>query len=226
METSGKKLWYLENFNILNALSNKEMMKLNDRTKMRNCHKNEVIYLPYEKSNTLYFLKEGKVKIASVSEDGKEMIHAILGQGEIFGELAIADDQSERRQIAEATEDALICSIDVKEFGEFMQNNSNLNLSITKAIGFRLRKIQARLESLWFKSAPERISSFIKDLADEHGKDNGDEKVVQLNLTHQEIASLTATTRQTVTSTLNDLEKKEIIIYDRKRILIKKYDQL
>ncbi len=55
METSGKKLWYLENFNILKALSKKEMMKLNERTKMRNCHKNEVIYLPYEKSNTLYF---------------------------------------------------------------------------------------------------------------------------------------------------------------------------
>ncbi len=226
METSGKKLWYLENFNILKALSKKEMMKLNERTKMRNCHKNEVIYLPYEKSNTLYFLKEGKVKIASVSEDGKEMIHAILGQGEIFGELAITDNQGERKQIAEATEDALICSIDVKEFGEFMQNNSNLNLSITKAIGFRLRKIQARLESLWFKSAPERIRSFIKDLADEHGRDVGDEKVVQLNLTHQEIASLTATTRQTVTSTLNDLEKKKIIIYDRKRILIRKYDLL
>ncbi len=226
MESSGKKLWYLENFNILKALSKKEMMKLNERTKMRNCHKNEVIYLPYEKSNTLYFLKEGKVKIASVSEDGKEMIHAILGQGEIFGELAITDDQGERKQIAEATEDALICSIDVKEFGEFMQNNSNLNLSITKAIGFRLRKIQARLESLWFKSAPERIRGFIKDLADEHGKDIGDEKVVKLNLTHQEIASLTATTRQTVTSTLNDLEKKEIIIYDRKRILIRKYDLL
>ncbi|RLD56056.1 MAG: Crp/Fnr family transcriptional regulator [Bacteroidetes bacterium] len=226
MDTSGKKLWYLENFNILKALSKKEMMNLNEQTKMRNCHKNEVIYLPYEKSNTLYFLKEGKVKIASVSEDGKEMIHAILGQGEIFGELAITDDQGERKQIAEATEDALICSIDVKEFGEFMQNNSNLNLSITKAIGFRLRKIQARLESLWFKSAPERISSFIKDLTDEHGKDIGDEKVVQLNLTHQEIASLTATTRQTVTSTLNDLEKKGIIIYDRKRILIKKYDLL
>ncbi len=226
METSGKKLWYLENFNILKALSRKEMMNLNERTKMRNCHKNEVIYLPYEKSNTLYFLKEGKVKIASVSENGKEMIHAILGQGEIFGELAITDDQGERKQIAEATEDALICSIDVKEFGEFMQNNSKLNLSITKAIGFRLRKIQARLESLWFKSAPERISSFIKDLTDEHGKDIGDEKVVQLNLTHQEIASLTATTRQTVTSTLNDLEKKEIIIYDRKRILIREYDLL
>ena len=225
MDSSGKKLWYLENFNILKALSKSEMMKLNERTKMRNCHKNEVIYLPYEKSNTIYFLKEGKVKISSVSEDGREMIHAILGQGEIFGELAITD-QSERKQIAEATEDALVCSIDVNEFSEFMRSNSRLNLSITKAIGFRLRKIQARLESLWFKSAPERIRSFIKDLADEHGRDVGDEKSVNLNLTHQEIASLTATTRQTVTSTLNDLEKKGIIIYDRKRILIKKYNEL
>ncbi len=225
MDNSGKKLWYLENFNILKALSKEEMMKLNERTRMRNCHKNEVIYLPYEKSNTIYFLKEGKVKISSVSEDGKEMIHAILGQGEIFGELAITG-QGERKQIAEATEDALVCSIDVNEFSEFMQSNSRLNLSITKIIGFRLRKIQARLESLWFKSAPERIRSFIKDLTDEHGRDVGDEKSVNLNLTHQEIANLTATTRQTVTSTLNDLEKKGIILYDRKRILIKQYDKL
>ncbi len=225
MDVRAKKLWYLENFNILKALSKKEMMKLNEQTRMRNCHKNEIIYLPYEKSNTIYFLKEGKVKISSVSENGKEMIHAILGQGEIFGELAIADP-SERKQIAEVTVNALVCSIDAKAFSEFMKNNSKLNLSITKIIGFRLRKIQARLESLWFKSAPERICSFIKDLTDELGINVGDEKVVNLNLTHQQIANLTATTRQTVTSTLNDLEKREIILYDRKKILIKKYKEL
>jgi len=216
------KLWYLENFNILDSLSKKEMMRLGERTSMRNCHKNEIIYMPSDKSNTLYFLKKGKVKVSSISEDGREMIHTILGEGEIFGELAITDQQ-ERGHVAETTEDALICSIGINEFEEFLQHNPSLNLSITKIIGFRLRKIQSRLETMWFKSAPDRIRYFIKDLSDEHGKSVGDEKVVSLNLTHQEIASLTATTRQTVTSTLNDLEKQGIIHYDRKRILIRRY---
>ena len=79
-----------------------------------------------------------------------------------------------------------------------------------------------------FKTAPERIRGFIKEMADEHGKTlvNGTEIVVKLKLKPEDIAKLTATTRQSVTTELNNLEKKGVIIFDRKRILVKNYSEL
>ncbi|RUT73605.1 Crp/Fnr family transcriptional regulator [Ancylomarina longa] len=213
-------LWYFESFNFLDSLSMKEKMELSDRAKMIEAKKNQIIYLPSDISNSIYFLKKGKVKISSFSDDGKEMIYAILGPGEIFGELAIIG-QENREQIAATTENALICYVDVREFENFLATHPRLSLQITKLIGFRLMKVRSRLERMWFKSASERVKSLLLDLIDEHGIKIGDEREIRLNLTHQDIANLAATTRQTVTTTLNDLERSNIITYDRRRILVR-----
>ncbi|MBI9058538.1 MAG: Crp/Fnr family transcriptional regulator [Labilibaculum sp.] len=218
-------LWYFENFNFLDSLSMKEKMELSDRAKMLEAKKNQTIYLPSDVSNSIYFLKEGKVKISSFSDDGKELIFAILGPGEIFGELAIAG-QTNREQIAATTEDAIICYINVEEFENFLASHPRLSLKITKLIGFRLKKIRSRLERMWFKSAAERVKSLLSDLIEEHGIKIGDEREIRLNLTHQDIANLAATTRQTVTSTFNELEREGIITYDRRRILVRKPQEL
>ena len=218
-------LWYFENFNFLDSLSMKEKMELSDRAKMLEAKKNQTIYLSSDVSNSIYFLKEGKVKISSFSDDGKELIFAILGPGEIFGELAIAG-QTNREQIAATTEDAIICYINVEEFENFLASHPRLSLKITKLIGFRLKKIRSRLERMWFKSAAERVKSLLSDLIEEHGIKIGDEREIRLNLTHQDIANLAATTRQTVTSTFNELEREGIITYDRRRILVRKPKEL
>jgi CRP-like cAMP-binding protein len=222
------KLWYLENFSMMSALSKTEMMAMDKMSAMKNAPKNQIIYFPEDTSNTLYMLKEGKVKISKQSPDGKEIILAYLHPGEVFGELSITG-QEKREEIAEATEDAVICVVDVKNLHMMMEKNAKFNFNITKLIGFKLKKIQNRLESMIFKSAEQRVSSFIKELAMEHGKPilgNAEEKLIQLKLTHDDIAKLTATSRQTVTSTLNLLEKKNIIDYDRRSIFVKALSKL
>ncbi|HKK09604.1 MAG TPA: Crp/Fnr family transcriptional regulator [Bacteroidales bacterium] len=218
-ESSKTKLWYFENFNILKAMSKKEMMEINDKSTMKHTRQSENIYLPGDSAHSIYFLKEGKVKISSYSEEGKELTHAILGPGELFGEQAIMGEKVQA-QVAEATEDALVCSISVKEFERFMEQNPQLNLNVTKLVGFRLKKVRSRLEALWFKKAPDRVKQVLKDLAEEHGRRVGDEVVIELKLTHQDLANLSATTRQTVTTIMNQLEKEGLLDYDRKRILI------
>lgn len=218
-------LWYFENFNFLDSLSMKEKMELSGQAKMMEAKKDQTIYLPSDVSNSIYFLKEGKVKISSFSDDGKELIYAILGPGEIFGELAIAGE-SNREQIAATTEDAVICYVNVNEFENFLANHPRLSLQITKLIGFRLKKVRSRLERMWFKSAAERVKGLLFDLIEEHGRKIGDEREIRLNLTHQDIANLAATTRQTVTTTFNELEREGIITYDRKRILVRKPEEL
>ena len=222
-----KKIWHLENFNLLKSLSKKEMMNLDGMAMMKKANRKEIIYLSDEPSNNIYFLKEGKIKISKYSEDGRELVLSVLGPGEIFGELALADYE-QHEEDAEVMEDAIICSIDHNKFTELLSRNPELNLKIIKFIGFKLKKVQSMLEQLIFKNYEERIRHFIKEMADNYGKKiaGTNEIVIILDLTHDNIAKLTATTRKKVSSTFSKLEKEGIISYNRKKIIIKDYSKL
>lgn len=214
---------------MLSTLNKDEMMAMDRMAAMRNATKNQVIYFPEDESDSVYMLKSGKIKLSKISAEGKEIILAILHPGEVFGELSITGVGGKREEIAEATEDAVICKVEVKDIRMMMSQNPKFNLTITKLIGFKLKKVQSRFESLIFKTAEQRIKHFIKELADEHGmpiKGNSEEFLIRLKLTHDEISKLTATSRQTVTSTLNLLESEGVITYDRKSIFVKLYSKL
>ncbi|MCF6333189.1 MAG: Crp/Fnr family transcriptional regulator [Draconibacterium sp.] len=221
--TNGKsKLWFFENFNFLESMTQEEKKELSECSVMKEVKQNELVYLPHDISSKIYFLKEGKVKIISYSEEGRELIHGILKAGEIFGELALSGE-SRRENFAMVTEDALICQVGVSEFERLLKNSPILNLEVIKLIGFRLKRIRTRLERMWFKSAEERIKSLLAELAEDHGNKTENGIEIPLRLKHQEIASLAATTRQTTTTILNKLVKQGEIEYDRKRILIKNH---
>jgi CRP/FNR family cyclic AMP-dependent transcriptional regulator len=209
------KIWYLQNFNLIQGMDESSMEMMDQKSKMKKSSKREVIYFPEERSDNIYMLKEGKVKISRVSEDGKKMTLQLIGPGEIFGESAILG-QEKRENIAEVVEDAVICSINRAMFQEMLANNPKLNLSINKFIGLRIRKIQAHVEDLVFKDAHERVVAFLKRYVRTFGKKMLDGWMVRPFLTHQEIADLTATSRQTVNSILNDLVANQDIKYTRR----------
>ena len=219
------KLWFFQNFNFLENMSKEEKMELSNCSVMMEVQRDEAVYLPHDLSSRIYFLKEGKVKIVSYSEDGRELIHGFLKAGEIFGELALAGEKK-RENFAMVTENSIICQVSVLEFERILKNNPALTLEVTKLIGFRLKRIRTRLERMWFKSAEDRIRFLLQELAEDHGKKSGDETEIPLKLKHQEIASLAATTRQTATTILNRLVNNDEIEFNRKRILLKQKFQI
>lgn len=217
------KIWYLQNFNLLKGMDESSMEMMDQKSKMTKSSKREIIYFPEERSDTIYMLKEGKVKISRVSEDGKKMTLHLIGPGDIFGESAILG-QDKRENIAEVVEDAVICSINRTMFQEMLINNPKLNLSINKFIGLRIRRIQAHVEDLVFKDAKERVVAFLERYTKTFGKKMIDGWMVRPFLTHQEIADLTATSRQTVNSILNDLVSNKDIKYTRRYFQILRKD--
>ena len=217
------KIWYLQNFNLLQEMDETSMEMMDQKSKMKNSSKREIIYFPEERSDTIYMLKEGKVKISRVSEDGKKMTLHLIGPGEIFGESAILG-QEKRENIAEVVEDAVICSINRTMFQEMLVNNPKMNLSINKFIGLRIRKIQAHIEDLVFKDAKERVVAFLERYTKTFGKKMIDGWMVRPFLTHQEIADLTATSRQTVNTILNDLVNNQEIKYTRRYFQVLRTD--
>ena len=226
MAAQNSKLWHLEQINLFKNLSDEELEELDDLTVMKTADKNQFIYFPKEPSKILFFLKAGRIKIGSYSQDGKEVIKAILYPGEVFGEMGIVGEEQRKDFAVAMDSDTRMCTLHVDQFKKMMTENSDLSLEVTKNIGEKLRNIERRLESLIFKDARERIIDFMKEMAEKYGKKIGVEVLVKHDLTHQDIANLTATSRQTVTTVLNDLKEKDLIYMERKRFLIRELDKL
>lgn len=219
------KLWYLENFNLFEGLDKENMMALNKIAVDREIAKSEPIYFAHDPSNSIFMLKKGRVKLTRNSPDGKEMILALINPGEIFGELAIYSDE-QRTDYAYTLEKSMICAISRDDFKEFLDKNPELNVKISKLIGFRLRKYTKHIEDLVFKDATQRVVSFLINLAEDQGKKIGEEIFVKPFLTHQDIAELTACSRQTVNAILTDLREKGFINFDRKKLIVSKENEL
>ncbi len=222
---SNANIWYLENINLFNVFCPKKMK--NSGVYNKNSYgKGEFIYFPNEPSETIYFIHQGKVKIGSYSPDGKEIIKAVLSKGELFGEQALVGEEK-RADFAQAlVNDTMLCPLGLKEMEMILLDNKDLALKITKIIGLKLKKTERRLESLVFKDARTRIVDFIKEMGEDMGQKVGFETLIKTNLTHQDMANLTGTSRQTVTTVLNELKEKNVINFDRRRILVRDMELL
>ena len=119
-----------------------------------------------------------------------------------------------------------MCTLNLDQFKKMMEDNAQLSLDVTKTIGEKLRNIERRLESLIFKDARERFIDFMKEMVGKYGKKIGVKVLVKHDLTHQDIANLTATSGQTITTVLNDLKEKDLIYKERKRFLIREIEKL
>lgn len=219
------KLWYLQNFNLFREVEDKTLIEIAVHSHMNKSKKKEVIYFPEEPSNTIYLLKEGKIKISRISPDGQSVTLALLGPGEVFGESAILG-QSSHENIAEVVEDASLCAIDKVAFQTLLEKSNRLSRSIQTMIGDRKREVESKIEDLVFKDARERVVEFLARYVKQFGKHLVDTWEVRPFLTHQEIAELTATSRQTVNSILNDLKTEGKLDFTRQFLRVPKPEAL
>lgn len=219
-------LWYFESVNLYKILCPHKVKTMAEHHAYHHYKKDEFIYFPAEQATHIYMIVSGRVRIGHYQDDGKEIVTAILSTGEIFGELALAGEEK-RKDYAQAIDaQTTICPLSITELAELMKENKELSFKILKLIGLRLMKLERKLELLVFKDARTRIIEFLKDAASWKGKKVGFETMIPTRLTHKDIASLTGTSRQTVTTILNELKEKNLINFDRKKILIRDLESL
>lgn len=223
---SDQSLWYLENIDVTGILCPKKIKRGEmDQHVHKVYKKGEYIFLPEEHADRIYFITEGQVKIGTYGESGKEITKAILTEGEVFGELSLIGE-TRRRDFAFAMEDTTACIMGVHEMKSLMRDHNGLSLFLMKIMGSRMLEMEQRLESLIFKDSRTRIIEFLRDLGERKGQRIGYETLVRKFMTHQEIANLTATSRQTVTTVLNDLRNRNILTFNRRRLLIRDMELL
>ncbi|MBP6827492.1 MAG: Crp/Fnr family transcriptional regulator [Saprospiraceae bacterium] len=222
-----QSFWHLENIDVTHLLcptklGSKEIMSHHPN---RTFKKGESVYVPQDQSDRIFFINEGRIKISVMNEEGKEITKVILGRGEVFGELALLGEER-RHDFATALEDTTTCVVTLEELRSLMRERSELNLFFMKMFGARQLEMERRLESLVFRDSRSRIVEYLLHLAQTKGQRIGYEWVVRNFITHQEIANLTATSRQTVTTTLNDLRFKKLLTFNRSRLLIRDIEKL
>jgi CRP-like cAMP-binding protein len=182
--------------------------------------KGEYVYHENDEAKGLYYVEKGSVKIAKMDKHG-EIVKSIISNDSYFGETVLCGETVRNEFAQTITSDTLIKFIDSSLIQREAESNPVISKEIIKILGGKMSQMERRLESIISKDSRTRIIDFLKDLAIDSGKKVGFETLIKNNFTHKDIASLTGTSRQTVTTTLNHLKEQNIINFDRRRILIR-----
>ncbi len=191
----------------------------------RHVKKGDYLYLHADDADKVFFIHSGVLKIVSLPNKSHELILTIVLQGDVFGELSVFGGDS-RMEYAQAIEDSVVCALDKNQVSVLMREVIPFREYIFKLIGLRISSVQKRLESMLFKDARTRIMEFIIDQAVKAGRMRNGVVNLPNYLTHQEIASYTGSSRQTVTTVLNQLREESLLEFDRKRFTILNFDLL
>lgn len=213
-------LWYLENIDVTNIFCPQKVGIAQQQLRHITVRRGDYIYVPDEDADKVYLLTHGSVRVGTYNEKGKEITKAILTKGEVFGELALMHE-GKRRDFACAMEDTTLCVLSVDEMRRLMRDHSALNMFLMRLMGSRVLEMESRLESLVFKDSRSRIIELVLEFAKKHGYQQDDTIHVPNFLRHKDIANLTATSRQTVTSVLNELRNLNLIDFNRRELIVK-----
>ncbi len=218
-------LWYFEDVNLFKILCPHKYPAYKERHTLNRYKKKDYIYYEEDAATKIYLIDKGKVKIGYYTEEGEEIIKAILTKGEIFGEKAILGVEK-RNEFAQSIDNATeICPVSKDTMYSLMRDNVSVSFKIYKFIGLRIKKLERRLQLLLFKDTRTRLLEFFKELCEEYGHEcekTGDQ-VIEHPYTQKDIATLIGTSRPTLNSLMNELKQEKIIDFNRKEIrLLKK----
>ena len=185
----------------------------------------ETIYQPGNPSDSVYFVEEGRVKLAYLDESGKKLTLVILDHGEIFGEMCLVGE-THRRHLATAIEETVIRHVSREEFTEAIETNPLYLQLLLQHFARRVREFEEALEDLAFKDIQARLSRQLLKLSDEYGVKTEEGILIGFQITHKELADMIGSARENTTLALNRFEREGILDKSRYRIVIKNEEGL
>ena len=214
-----KTLWYVKKIPLFQDVTAETSQKLAQGVELREMRRRQVVYLPGDPGKSVYFVNGGRVKVSKVTRDGKELTLAYRGPGEIFGELALLDG-GPREEMAEAMENAMVMEIELGAFEKIVQREGIIGYRLTKMMVQRRREIENKIEQLIFKDVNAKLAELLLRLAEEFGISDSRGTLVSLKITHQEMANLIGSTRETVSLTLSQFKRKGLIQTEGRKVIL------
>jgi CRP/FNR family transcriptional regulator len=225
-----EKFLVLHNYDLWCHLSDEEYNELNIAHHFIEAKKGDYIYFDSHHLNKIYFVKDGYIKIGYIDEKGDEIIKEIIKEGEIFGQFALEKNNLNGEFARAYKGDVSLCAFTIDDFEKLLKKRPDLAIKYSKQVGEKLRRAEFRLVTMLNKDVRSRLLAFFYNLAIMDGYD-GAQNSYSINnfLTHDDIAKLIGSARQTVTTFINQVEEEGLLKISRKKILIpdmKKLQQL
>jgi len=219
--SADQKFLLIRNYDLFSHISDEEYEELNLVHHFIEAAKGEYVYFDSAWNNKLYFLKGGTIKIGHIDEEGKEVIKEILREGEVFGQFSLERNNLNGEFAQAYKSDVSLCAFNIDDFEKLLRKKPEIAFHFSKQVGQKLHKFQNRLVNLLNKDVKTRLVNFLMMLAKEEGdSENGDAYSIQNFLTHEDIAQLIGSSRQTVTTMLNELETSGHVSVSRQLIKV------
>lgn len=216
--TDEMKYYYLRNHPLLASLSEQKLMEAATLARIRTVYRGEIIGYGETGYTKIHFLVKGKIKITDSGNNEIELIKDILTEPDIFGDLGL-EGQLKTNECAEAlTANTIICSFYIGDFQKILEANPQIVLQYARKVTNKLQRLEDRHSELANLDTKDRLIRFIKYWARTDGNQQGNKIILNNYLTHSDIASFIATTRQSVNMLLNELKTLGMLTYDRKHI--------
>ena len=210
MNTTTKYL-LLNQLSILNSLTENEKQQLAELSHYKQLQKDDFIYQDKQKITHVFLVEKGAVFIGRNTSFNKPIIKDIVYDNSIFGENVFTK-QPFRSDYAQALKPSKVFCIPLSYFEHLFRNNRQFAFEITSLMIERLKHIEGRIQNFVFLKAKERIGTFLQQTASKNGIKIGiDEILINLGLSHKELAYITDTSRQTVARVLGEFKKSNII---------------
>ena len=188
-------------------LDDDSLEELDRSLTIKRYRKNNLIIFEDDRGLNLFVLRKGRVKISRISEEGGEVILAILGEGEFFGELSVIDGLS-RSATVTALDDVELLVMKREEFIAALERYPQVSLFLLKELAGRIRKSDAQIKSLSLSNAKGRVATTLIRLAEDIGRMKGGKVVIPELPLQRDLANIAGTSRETISRVITALEKE------------------
>ncbi|MGP3979901.1 Crp/Fnr family transcriptional regulator [Streptomyces sp. KR80] len=217
------RTWCISEVDIFRDLSEPEMAAIAAAAPMKTYAAGEILHSPQQPCEVLFILKRGRIRIFRVSADGRALTTTIISPGTIFGEMALLG-QRMYDNYAEALDDVTVCVMSRADVRKFLLADPRIAARITEILGRRLADLEQRLSDSVFKSVPQRIATTLTTLAGRAdtpaGRLRPGARHLQITLTHEQLAALAGTSRETTTKVLHEFAGDGLLRLARGRITV------
>jgi CRP-like cAMP-binding protein len=218
------KIDILKKVPIFSGISSKDLEKIVAVTHQRKYRKDSMILIEEEAGQTMFILMSGQVKISRISEDGREVILAVMAEGDFFGELSLLDGQSRSANVT-VIKDAEMLLINREDFLSLLNEFPQIAIQLLRELAGRMRKSDSQIKSLSLKNAIGKVTGTLHRLAEDIGILQDNRIIIENLPTQQDMANMAGTSRETISRVIQRLINDKYIVKEGSKLIIPDYER-
>lgn len=214
-----ENITYLQRVPLFLGLSEEQLRDIANLILERSYQKGRFIFMEGEPGEAIYLLKSGLIKLTKRLEDGREHILHFVNPGDVFAEVVLFDGGN-YPATAEVQEDSIVGVLRNQDIERLLSQHPSMAVSMLRIMSHRLRTAQEKVMNLALHDTARRLAFALLKMAEEHGIKKSTGTLINLNLTNQELANLTGSSRETINRMLNSFKRAGAIDVDRQQIMV------